>query len=51
MRNSGLPLETQQQIIDLYRNAPTSIVEKMRIVCEGEDVFTDRLFAYVVATK
>lgn len=51
MSNSGLPFETQQQIINLYRNAPLSIAEKMRIICTGEDVLTDRLFAYVVVTK
>lgn len=51
MRNSGLPLETQEKIIELYRVAPVGIVEKMRIVCEEEDVFTDRPFAYIVAIK
>ncbi len=51
MENSGLPKETQQEIVNLYRNAPKNIVEKMKVICDGDDVFTDRLFAYIVAIK
>lgn len=51
MKNSGILLETQEQIFNLYRNAPGSIVEKMNITSDGSEIFTDRLFAYVVAVK
>lgn len=51
MQNSGLSENKQQEIVDLYRSAPENIVKKMNIIQDQEDVFTDRLFAHIVATK
>lgn len=51
MENSGLPKDTQQKVINLYCKAPESVVRKMNIVHEDGNVFTDRLFAHVVAVK
>ncbi len=57
MTKSGLSNQEQQQIVDLYLNAPSAIVEEMNItyVTDPEtgltDALVDRPFAYVMLKK
>lgn len=52
MSKSGLPSETQQNIVDLYLNAPEAVSGPMRITyTEDNDALVDRPFTFVVATR
>jgi ubiquinone/menaquinone biosynthesis C-methylase UbiE len=52
MGKSGLPETTQQAILNLYLNAPSTIVKKMNIQITPEnDALVDRPFAFVTITK
>lgn len=52
MRSSGLPTETQQEILDLYLQAPQKFARAMNIRSTDDgDTLVDRPFSFVVATK
>lgn len=55
MGKSGLPQEDQIAVLDLYKKAPLSVIQKMGITycrdVQGVDALVNRPFAYVVAEK